>query len=299
MTRQPLVSMPSRHVVALSIGLVFILLLPLLLPSPHFEARLFSDDWGAEHFTDPSFCVTSEPGQPLRMPLFDKVPTTASGSDQLALAARYVSWGFLAPILALVIILHPHMGRRHPMFLIYGLLGVAPAWFQYTLNPVFVGLRQALGSWLVEHWAVTESFFSLIDFAALLLWLGGGALLLGGVTFLSTWAAAQEARIDWRDLARDLVPLAAVTVFLGLTMDTALYLRGEGVNLDWLPGARAALLVLAAGGAAGLGWRSIRKVSSGKTAIPFVAGLFWLVPSALVALNGWLMFFHWTNRYHV
>lgn len=278
---------------------ILVLLLPALLPSAHFEARLFSDGWGAGSFADPNLCVAAEPGQPLRMPLFDKAPTIASGLDRLALAARYFSWGLLMPVLALALAIHPRGPGRRPMFLMFGLLGVAPAWFQWTLNPAFVSLRQALGGWLVERWAVSENLFVLIDAAALLLWLGGGALLFGGATFAAARAAARLSRLDWRVLAQALLPLAAVTVFLGLTMDTALYLRGEGADLGWLPGLRASLLALAVGGAVWPGWRAIRKVGAGGTASKAAAGLLWLVPSALVAANGWLAFFHWTNRYHV
>lgn len=289
----------QREFAALIVAIGLVLLLPALVPSPQFEARLFSSGWGASTFVDPNVCMTPEPGEPPRLALFDKPPAVASVSDRLSLTVRYLAWGLLLPILALAATLHPHGGRRHPAFLIFGLLGIAPAYFQWPFSPVFVGLRQALGTWLVEHWPVTESMFVWIDGAALLLWLCVGALLLGGGTFAAAWAAARLVRLDWRALAHDLLPLVAMTLFLGLVQTTALYLRGEGTNLDWLPGLRAALLALAVGIS---GWRGLCrlvKVSRGMTPNKVMAGLLWLIPSALVALNGWLVFFHWTNRYHV
>lgn len=278
---------------------LLLLSLPAVLPAPHFEARLFSDGWGAENFTDPNFCVTPIPGQPPRMPLFDKAPAVASALDRLSLAIRYFGWGLLLPFFALVVTLHRRGIGRHPGFLIFGLLGAAPAYFLWPFSPVFVGLRQALGTWLIEHWSVTERLFVWIDGVALLFWLLGGALLFGGVTFAATWAAAWSIRLDWRLLAPALPPLAAATVFLGLTQETALYLRGEGANLDWLPGLRAVLLALAIGWAGGLGGRTIVKVGVGGTAARARALLLWMLPLALAALHGWLTYFHWTDRFHV
>lgn len=293
-----------RHVA--SRGLAFLcgllVVLAAVLPAPHPEARLFSDGWGSANFIDPNFCITPIEGQPPRMALLAKTPAIAHWNDRLALLAEYLLWGMLLPMLALAALLklwQRPLGTPPALFVSVGLLGCAPAWFQWTLNPAFVSLRQALGIWLVERWSVTESLFVWIDGAALLLWLGGGALLLGGGTFAAVWAAARLVRLDWRALARDLMPLAAVTLFLGLTMDTALYLRGEGVNLDWLPGLRASLLTLAVGGSGWLGMKAIVKIGAGGTAHKTAASLLWLIPPALVALNGWLMFFHWTNRYHV
>lgn len=297
----------SRHVATRSLAVLCGLLLALaaVLPAPHPEARLFSDGWGAASFIDPNFCMTPLDGGASTGPrptLFAKAPVVAHWHDRLALLAQYLLRGLLLPILALAALFQlgqRPLGTPTALFVAVGLLGLAPAGFQWPLNPAFVSLRQALGAWLVEHGAVTESLFAWIDGAALLIWLGGGALLFGGGTFAVVWAAARRVRLDWRVLTHDLIPLAAVTLFLGLTLESALYLRGEGVNLAGLPGLRAALLMLAVGGSGWLGWRTIEKVGAGGTANKVVAGLLWLIPPALVAVNGWLVFFHWTNRYHV
>lgn len=294
----------SRYVATRSLAVLcgLLIVLAVVLPAPHPEVRLFSDGWGATDFIDPNFCMTPIEGQPPRMALFTKSPAVAQWHDRLALLAKYLFWGLLLPVLALAAL--SRLSRRplatpSAWLMSFGLLGLAPAWFQWTLNPAFVSLRQALGTWLVERGTVTESLFVWIDGAALLIWLGGGALLLGGATFIAVRRAARLVRLDWRVLAQALLPLAAVTLFLGLTMESALYLRGEGANLDWLPGLRASLLTLAVGASLWLGWRTLGNVGAGRTAYKAVAGLLWLVPPTLVAMNGWLMFFHWTNRYHV
>lgn len=281
----------------LALALGFFLLLPLLLPTPQFETRLFSDDWGAANIIDPSFCMTQIEGQTPRLAMFPKIPAVAHTLDRLALAAQYLAWGLLLPVIALLATLR--YGVHAPKLISFGLLGAAPAWFQWSLNPAFVTLRQTLAEAWLARWPLEESQFVWLDNIALVFWLAGGAVLAGGAIFLATQAAARFAGLDERRLARDLVPLAAIVLFLGLTQTTALYLRGEWVNLDWLPGFRAALLVLAIAVSGWLGLQDILKVGAGRTARKAVACLLWTVPLALAASHGWAMYFHWIDRYHV
>lgn len=284
---------------------LFLLLLPTMLallavlPAPHPEARLFSDGWGAASFIDPDFCMTPVEGQPPRQALFAKAPAVAPAFDRLSLALLYLVSGLLLPVLALAAVFHPRGGARHPALSIFGLLGLAPAWFQWPLNPAFVGLRQWLAEAWLARWPLAESQFVWLDGSALFLWLAGGTLLAGGACFVATRFAARLAGLDWRRLARSLLPLAGAVVFLGLTQTTALYLRGEGANLDGLPALRATLLTLAIGGSAWSGMSTIAKVGAGGTARKAAALLLWLVPLALAAAHGWTMYFHWIDRYHV
>lgn len=297
-----LASLPEMGRTQPALFVALLLALVAILPAPHSEVRLFSDGWGASSFIDPNFCLTPVEGNAstgARMALFLKPPTVAHALDRLSLVTQYLAWGLLLPILALAATFHPRGGTRHPGLLIFGLLGSAPAWFQSTLNPAFVGLRQWLAEGWIAHWPLLESQFVWLDGSALFIWLAGAALLGGGATFAAVRGAACLAGLDWRRLARDLVPLAGIVLFLGLAQTTALYLRGEGANLDWLPGLRAALLVLAIGWSGWLGAHTIAKAGSGKAANKSVAFLLWLVPLTLAAAHGWVMYFHWTNRYHV
>jgi hypothetical protein len=163
-----------------------------------------------------------------------------------------------------------------------------------------VSLRQAIAGGLVEHLPITERGLAWVDGATVLLWLGGSALILGGSTFASIRAVAHLTGLEWRSLARQLWPLAAVTVFLGLTMDTAQFLRGEGVasGQAWAA-ARAAMLLLALGATAAAGSRTILAMCTLPVLNRVAATLLWLVPLALVGINGWLVHFHWTSRFHV
>lgn len=196
------------------------------------------------------------------------------------------------------------------LLLCFGMLGVAIGAFQWTVNPWFVALKQRAAEWLVDRemfwllgdspawWLLTRQpaandVFSWLDGAAILAWIIGVALLLGGTALLATLAAARLACLDWRRLALGLVPLAGIGLFLGLSMMTATHLRAEGASLAWLPGLRAALLALGVGWSAWLGWRLIVKVGCGSTAKKMLAGLVWLLPLAPVAASWWLVFFIW------
>lgn len=279
--------------------LSLLLVLPAVVPAPQPEVRLFSDSWGASSWMDPDFCLTPIENQLPRLALFPKLPAVADAIDRLALALRYLAWGLLLPLLALVAVLHPRGGSCRPALLIFGAFGFAPAWFQWTLNPAFVELRQALADAWLARWPLAESQFVWLDGVALSIWLVGGTLLAGGASFVATWLAARLAGIDWRRLATALVPLAGVVIFLGLTQETALYLRGEGANLDWLPGFRGALLAIAISWSVWRGVDSVWKLSRGRTPIRMLALMPYSLPLALVAAHGWAMYFHWTGRYHV
>jgi polyferredoxin len=193
------------------------------------------------------------------------------------------------------------------LLLMFGMLGVAIGAFQWTVSPWFVQLKQTAAEWLVNQdvmWLLDESpawwlltrypavndVFTWLDGAAILVWIFGVALLLGGTTLIATMLAARLADIDWRRLGLSFVPLAGLGLFLGLSMMTATHLRAEGVELNWLPGLRAALLAL---GVAWSAWLALRllKVSRGNTARKFAAGVVWAVPLVMIGASWWRVFF--------
>ncbi len=200
-------------------------------------------------------------------------------------------------------------GTVEALLLMFGMLGVAIAAFQWTVSPWFVQLKQGAANWLVEHevfWMLEESpawwlltrypevndVFTWLDGAAILVWIFGVALGLGGVALLATQAAAKLAGLDWRRLALGLVPLAGIGLFLGLSMMSATHLRAEGVALGWLPGLRAVLLALGEAWSLWLGLRLIR-VGAGAPAARRLAGLIWLLPLGAVGSSWILVFFVW------
>jgi hypothetical protein len=195
------------------------------------------------------------------------------------------------------------------LLLLFGMLGVAIGAFQWTVNPWFVTLKQAVAGWLIDHhaeWALGDSpawwlltsypaendVFTWLDGATILAWIFGVAALLGGTAWLAMHAAARLAGTDWRRLALGLTPLAGIGLFLGLSMMTATHLRAEGITLGWLPGLRAALLAIAVGWSAWLGFR-LTEVSRGGTPRRLAAFAAWLLPVVLVTANWRLVLFVW------
>lgn len=187
-----------RIVVGAGIALAVLSFLPL--PTPHPEARLFSNGWGTAGATDPNFCLAPVGGVP-RLALFDKAPCSAQWSDRLSLATHYLVWGLLPPAAALRIAFHPQGGARHPALLVFDLLGMDPAYFHWTVNPAFVGLYQ----WLEEAWFVRwppgESQFIRLDALALSVWLVGWTAFLGGSIGLAL-SAPLRATPCWAPTAR-------------------------------------------------------------------------------------------------
>jgi hypothetical protein len=193
--------------------------------------------------------------------------------------------------------------------LLFGMLGVAIGAFQWTVSPWFVKLKQAAAEWLVAReilWPLEDSpawwlltrypeandVFTWLDGAAILAWIGGVALLLGGTGWLAVCGAARLAGTDWRRLALGLVPLAGIGLFLGLSMMTATHLRAEGATLAWLPFLRAGLLAAGLLWSAWQGWRLL-SLGTGGTARRIAAGAVWLLPLAMIGTSWWLTFFVW------
>ena len=283
-------------------GLILIaalLLLPALLPTPQFEARLFSEGWGASLFIDPELCST--PGQLILLP---KTATQASGLDRLALAARYLAWGLLLPALALAAVLHRAGLRRRPGMALVLLYGLAPGEFAATLAPAFARLRLNIAEMWMAHGRFDETDFFLLDTLSLAFWLGGFALLAGGGSLLCVRGAARLTGLAWRHLATALLPMGGILLLLGLTENTALYLRAEGIALARLPFWRAGLI------AAGLwiSWRRIGQSLAGcariapwprRCARACLARLLLHLPLAFALLYAFAMYFHWSQHDHV
>lgn len=149
--------------------------------------------------------------------------------------------------------------------LLFGVLGVATAAFQWTLSPWFLQLKLGLAEWLVDHeyfgllsdqapwWLLTHypeanDLFTWLDGALILAYLLLGGGLLGLLLLLAPLLASrllQTPSLSWQRFALSLTPLAAASVILGLSMLTVSHLKAEHVWLGWL--AHARILLLGAG----------------------------------------------------
>lgn len=161
--------------------------------------------------------------------------------------------------------------------LVFGVLGVATAAFQWTVSPWFLAAKLTAAEWLVEHdhfalldsevpwWLLTHypeanDLFTWLDGILILIYLLGGGFMLGSLLLIGPFLASrllQTSALTWQRFTLALAPLAAVSVILGLSMLTVTHLRAEHVWLGWLDYFRVGLL--AAGGLAAL-WLSLKLV---------------------------------------
>jgi polyferredoxin len=197
--------------------------------------------------------------------------------------------------------------------LIFGILGIATAAFQWTVSPWFLRLKMTLATWLVEHeyyallnadapwWLLTHypevnDAFTWLDGILVLAYLVGGGVLLGLLLIVGPLLAARLLRhpaLNWQRFALTLAPLGAVSVVLGLTMITVTQLRGEHLLLLWLPYVRFALLGLGLGLSLWLAFALVRQAEGEHLVRRSGAWLAMTLPVALMAGSWGLAFFVW------
>ena len=130
--------------------------------------------------------------------------------------------------------------------------------------------------------------FTWLDGIAVIVYIGGYALLAGGLSWLALLAAARLARdeqLDWRVLSLGLLPLAGAGLFLGLTLTTLTQLRAEG----WLPpGVPVLRTLILAGALVWSGWLGARLVARSGAALHrrMAALVLYLVPLAIARRTG-------------
>lgn len=178
-----------------------------------------------------------------------------------------VGYALRSPFAEVLDLEHP---ARTPdaLTLLYGVLGVATAAFQWTVSPWLLAVKLRLADWLVDNnhfllldddvpwWLLTHypdasDLFTWLDGALILAYLLGGGFLLGSLLWLGARLASLLARhpaLTWQRFSLALAPMAAASVILGLSMLTVTHLKAEGFWLGWLPWFRRALLT--AGGLA-------------------------------------------------
>ena len=195
--------------------------------------------------------------------------------------------------------------------LLFGVIGLAMGAFQWTVSPWFITLKQSLAQWLVEHdqlWALADNApwwllthypqlndsFSWLDGFSIVAYLGLSSLLLGGALVLILRMAARLAgdRALYWPLALTLTPLGGAGLFLGLSATTVKLLRYEGLTLDWVQPARAALLLAAMAWSLLLGWQRLKNAD-----LPMrrqlAASACLLLAVGMIGVGWWLQFWGW------
>ncbi len=161
-------------------------------------------------------------------------------------------------------VLDPHNEAKtaDAITLLFGVLGVATAAFQWTVSPWLLHIKIALAEWLVEHdhfallsddvpwWLLTHypeanDLFTWLDGSLILAYLLLGGALIGSLLLIGTASASRLLRtpqLTWQRFSVALAPMAAASVILGLTMLTVTHLKAEHFWLGWLPYFRTTLL---------------------------------------------------------
>ena len=161
------------------------------------------------------------------------------------------------------------------LLIVVGLMGIAAGAFHWTGTRNFVAVKQALAEWVIEAghadlleralpwWLLTNypaknDVMTVVDGAALLIFIAGTALAVAAPVFaslalatrlLGPWSAAR-----FHHLAQALIPIAAVGVFLGLSALTVTMLKADAIHLPWVPEMRASLILAAAVWSLRLAW---------------------------------------------
>jgi polyferredoxin len=196
--------------------------------------------------------------------------------------------------------------------LIFGVLGVATAAFQWTVSPWLLRVKLALADWLVErghfalldndapwwlltHYPEASDQFTYLDGILVLAYLLGGGFLIGCLLLLGPALAArllQAKPLSWQRFSLALAPLAAASVILGLSMLTVSHLKAEHFWLGWLPAFRVSLLAAGCLGSLWLAFCLARQASAGvgRRTLAWVA---MLLPVGLMAGIWNLVFFIW------
>lgn len=183
--------------------------------------------------------------------------------------------------------------------LMLGVLGIATAAFLWSSSRWLVQVKSLLANWLIEHdilwplndnapwWLLTHypaanDMFTWLDGLCILAYILGGGLAVGlvvlGCIRLAARLAADPA-LSWQRLSLALVPLAGMSIFLGLSMLTLGHLKAERVSLAWVAPVRVLLLVLGSSFAAWLGARLLLRSARARVVIAYAL---FLLPLALI-----------------
>jgi polyferredoxin len=191
--------------------------------------------------------------------------------------------------------------------LVFGVLGVALGAFQWSSSPWFVAAKQGTATWLIDHgwmwslasdipwWLLTHypaknDVFTWLDGAMIVAYIGATALVVSAWVGVWLAAAGRLARISpWR-LAYALVPVAGVSVFVGLSALTVTLLKSEGLAMHWVGWARGLLLALGVVWSAWLAWR----IAHDRGALSRAAAVTGVVAASALVVWLWVeMFYLW------
>ncbi len=208
------------------------------------------------------------------------------------------------------------VGTSEALTLIFGVLGMATAAFQWTVSPWFLKIKMAIAEWLVNgdhylllgdeapwwiltHYPEANDVFTWLDGLLVIGYIVGIGLLIGTLIWVSVALAARclqstedSASLSWQRLSIALIPLAGASIFVGLSMLTSTQLKSEGWVWSGLPMLRAALIAGGMLASGGMGLRLIiQNDSAGLRRLASV--VLFMLPLAVMGGNWYQVLFAW------
>lgn len=230
----------------------------------------------------------------------------AGHRDAVALAARAPWQELLAA--------STRVSSGEALTLIFGVLGIASAAFQWTVSPWFVRAKMAIAEvlvdhesflllddnapwWLLTHYPEANDVFTWLDGLLVIAYIAGLGAAIGALVWLCLAVAARclkaaAPQLSWQRLAVALIPLAGVSIVVGLTMLTMTLLKAEGYAPEWLPALRAAALGGGLLASAACGLRLVMN-NGGAWLNRLVAAVAFLLSLAVIGGNWYQVFFVW------
>ncbi len=231
----------------------------------------------------------------------------AGHRDAVTLSARAPWQEILAP--------DSKASTSEALTLIFGVLGIASAAFQWTVSPWFIQTKMAIANYLVDHdhflllgddapwWLLTHypdanDVFTWLDGLMVIGYIVGIGCLIGFLVWLGLRLAAlclRSPSLSWQRLTLALVPLAGMSVFIGLTMLTVTLLKAEGWLIPWLAQLRIGLMGLAILASAGMGVRLVMQQNDNGSSWlgRLAAAVLFLTAPAIVGGSWYVVFFVW------
>ena len=189
----------------------------------------------------------------------------------------------------------------------FGMLGIATAAFLWSSSSWLIELKMQIANWLIDHdmmfllqdnapwWILTHhpeanDVFTWLDGLCVLGFIVGGGVLLGGLVWAGIRLATSvvgDHNLSWQRLSLALIPMAGISIFLGLSMLTLTHLNAEGWTPLWINQARAALMVLGGGFSA---WLALRLIFS-QFSLRRLAGFILFLAPLCLSLAVWYQAF--------
>jgi len=180
------------------------------------------------------------------------------------------------------------------ILILFGLMGIASAAFQWSGSSWYVTLKQLLAEWLINHdilfpitltapwWILTNyplqnDVMTLLDGMVLLGYIGISALLIGSILFcqlvITNYFLGPWSWQRFHHLVQAFIPLAGCGVFLGLFGLTIQFLKREGIDVYYLQNLRILLLIGAGVWSLYLGVKIIHQTNPNKRKYLAYSGL--------------------------